>query len=135
MSSHAKYGEHQNSPHLENDVLSHVTFFEHFPNGWPNLKGCLFLNYYNYMLQVLHLMPYNKRKRAYLLSQMINRSFQHTAFFLSSVDWSSSIRCPLSWGSSRFTKINTKPPSNYHFVPKSLERPHSEVLMVVGGTR
>ena len=32
------------------------------------------------MLHVLHKLPYNRRRKAYRLSQMIKRSFQHTAF-------------------------------------------------------
>ena len=71
-------------------------------------------------------MPYDRRRKDSLLSQMINRSFQHTAFFLWPVDSSSSKDVLLAGlFTSRFTKINSKPPSNNHFVPKSLERPHS----------
>ena len=36
----------------------------------------------NYMLHILHKLPYDRRRKAYRLSQMIKRSFQHTAFFL-----------------------------------------------------
>ena len=35
------------------------------------------------MLHVLYKLPYDRRRKAYRLSQMISRSFQHTAFFLS----------------------------------------------------
>ena len=34
------------------------------------------------MLHILHKLPYDRRRKAYRLSQMITRSFQYTAFFL-----------------------------------------------------
>lgn len=38
---------------------------------------------FNYMVHVLHKMPYDRRRKAYRLPHMIKRSFQHklTAFF------------------------------------------------------
>ena len=44
------------------------------------ISKCLLLNY---MLHVLHKLPHDRGRKAYRLSQMIKRSFQHTAFFLS----------------------------------------------------
>ena len=55
-------------------------------------------------------------RRAFRLSQMIRRSFQHTAFFLWPVN------------SSSFKDVQPKPPSNNHSVSKSFERPHSPLF-------
>ena len=66
-------------------------------------------------------MFYDRRRKAYRSPQMIKRSFQHklTAFFCGR-----SIRCrPRMFIALAAPK--PKPPSNYNFVSKSLERPHS----------
>ena len=95
----------------------------HFPrtfrsNEWRNLKVYLL---FNYMVHVLHKMPYDRRRKAYRLPQMIKRSFQHklTAFFCGR-----SIRRRPKM-SIALAAPKPKPPSNYNFVSKSLERPHS----------
>ena len=76
---------------------------------------------FNYMVHVLHKMPYDRRRKAYRLPQMIKRSFQHklTAFFCGP-----SIRRRPKM-SIALAAPKPKPPSNYNFVSKSLERPHS----------
>ena len=51
-----------------------------------------------------------RRRMAYLQSEMLKCSFQHSADFL----WPVDAHIP-----------KPKPPSNYHFASKSLERPHS----------
>ena len=64
---------------------------------------------------------YDRRRKAYRLPQMIKRSFQHklTAFFCGP-----SIRRRPKM-SIALAAPKPKPPSNYNFVSKSLERPHS----------
>ena len=126
-------------------MICHVTFSEPFPNKWKNLKECLLSNYYNCMLQLLHKMLYDMRRKAYLLSQMINRSFQHTAFFLWPVDSSSSKdACPPSRALHGLPKLNLNlHPTTTLF--RRLKRPvvhdlHSnparfKVFAVMGGTR
>ena len=63
-------------------ICRHVTILSKTfrTNGENHLKVFLLLNY---MLHVLHKLPHYRRRKAYCLSQMIKRSFQHTAFFLS----------------------------------------------------
>ena len=66
-------------------ICRHVTTFsENLPNEWQKLSQVCgeyaTCNYY--MLHILHKLPYSRRRKAYRLSQMIKRSFQHTAFFL-----------------------------------------------------
>ena len=76
---------------------------------------------FNFMVHVLHKMPYDRRRKAYCLPQMIKRPFQHelTAFFCDR-----SIR-RLPKMSIALAAPKPKPPSNHNFVSKSLERPHS----------
>ena len=90
-------------------------------------------------------MLYDRRRKAYLLSQMINRSFQHTAFFLWPVDLlSSKDACPPSRALHGLPKLNLNlHPTTTLF--QRLERPivrdlrsnpaQFEVFTVVGGTR
>ena len=63
-------------------ICRHVTKFceKTFRMIGENYLKCLLLNY---MVHVLHKLPHDRRRKAYRLSQMIKRSFQHTAFFLS----------------------------------------------------
>ena len=102
-------------------ICRHVTFSENFPiermAKSQRLLGLLF----SYMVHVLHEIPYDRRRKAYRLPQMIKRSFQHklTAFFCGR----SIRRRPKK--SIALAAPKPKPPSNYNFVSKSLERPHS----------
>ena len=61
-------------------ICSHVTIFSgNFQNEWRKLSQDVLINY------ILHILPellYDRTRRAYRLSQMIKRSFQHTAVFL-----------------------------------------------------
>ena len=65
------------------------------------LKVCLL---FNYMLHVLHKLPYDRRRKAYRLSQMIKRSFQHTA--LASCQFAVVQRCPVSHALYRNLKLH-----------------------------
>lgn len=52
-------------------------------NGENYLKVCLLFNYICCMFSTkCHTPPYDRRRKAYRLSQMIKRSCQHTTFFL-----------------------------------------------------
>ena len=98
-------------------ICRHVTFPENFPI--ERLAKSQSLLIIQYMVHVLHKMPYDRK--AYRLPQMIKRSFQHklTAFFCGR-----SIRRRPKM-SIALAAPKPKPPSNYNFVSKSLERPHS----------
>ena len=61
-------------------ICRYVTIFsENFLNEWRKLSQDVLISY---MLHILHKLPYNRRRKAYRLSQMIKRSFQHTTFVL-----------------------------------------------------
>ena len=61
-------------------ICRHVTIFsENIQNEWRKLSQDVLINY---IWHILHKLPYDRRRKAYRLSQMIKRSFQHTAFFL-----------------------------------------------------
>ena len=61
-------------------ICRHVTIFSaNFPNEWRKLSQDVPINF---LLHILHKLPYSRRRKAHRLSQMIKRSFQHTAFFL-----------------------------------------------------
>ena len=65
-------------------ICRHVTIFsENIQNEWRKLSQDV-LN--NYIWHILHKLPYDRRRKAYRLSQTRKRSFQHTAFFLWSVN-------------------------------------------------
>ena len=55
-------------------ICRYVTIFsENFLNEWRKLSQDVLISY---MLHILHKLPYNRRRKAYRLSQMIKRSFQ-----------------------------------------------------------
>ena len=96
-------------------ICRHVTFSENFPIERMAKSQSL------HMGHVLHKKPYDRRRKAYRLPQMIKRSFQHklTAFFCGR-----SIRRRPKM-SIALAAPKPKPPSNYNFVSKSLQWPHS----------
>ena len=70
-------------------ICRHVTIFsENIQNEWRKLSQDVLINY---IWHILHKLPYDRRRKAYRLSQTRKRSFQHTAFFLWSVNSPSSI--------------------------------------------
>ena len=53
--------------------------WQYFPKTFRTISQDVLITY---MLHILHKLPYNRRRKAYRLPQMIKRSFQHTTFFL-----------------------------------------------------
>ena len=72
-----------------NNCSIYAGMWQYFPKTFPTngenyLKMCLSIICCQklLMLHILHKLPYDRRRKAYRLSQMITRSFQYTAFFL-----------------------------------------------------
>ena len=103
-------------------ICRHVTIFsENFPNERRKLSQDLLINR---ILHILHNLLYDRRRKAYRLSQMIKRLFQHTAFFLWPVNSPTSSKDVHSGALYRNVNLQLHPTITLP-VSKSLERPHS----------